>query len=488
MQSSVDQEPVLLARKGRNLLGLFGQPADQRGVATVAVARVRGALIRLNGGLATNLHEGCELKRVAPAQPPLEIRVTKVNGLASSDAVVSAGAGRDTVRAGDLFELDKWTSPDHDPMRVYIGKDAPRAYRNLDVFEALRNRAGMIWVDDPTIQAPTHILSWDAGKSIWSLRQNVAGAQPVWIERPTVDAVMRLLPDAPKPRLFVLIPPVPGLATALQPVSGAYKQNFTIVDSPGQADYVLVGRLCEPRKPQCVEYAWALPDATVGEKAARPLRTDWVSGREEVPPAAAVLRDAALGLARVVGWQQLQSPEPDDSWPYQLALQNAATKQILALSEVRGGERYKLMLRRKAKETRGAVPARRVYVFAVDSFGKATLLFGNNLENEFPRSDLGSVDAPESIALTASDWDLRISEPYGGDNYFLLASATPIDNPESIFNFDGVRSRGGPSAASPLARLLENAASGTRGAVAGIPVTWSIQRLMLISRPPDREK
>ena len=316
MQLSVDQEPVLLARKGRNFLGLFGQPADQRRVATVAVARVRGPLIRLNGGLATNLHEGCELKRVAPAQPPLEIRVTKVNGLASSDAVVSAGtAGQDTVRAGDLFELDKWTSPDHDPMRVYIGKDAPRAFPNLDVFEALRDRAGTTWVDDPTTQAPTHILSWDAGKSMWSLRQNTAGAQPVWIKRLTVDAVMRLLPDATKSRLFVLIPPAPGLATALQPVSGAYKQNFTIVDSPGQADYVLMGRLCESRKPQCVEYAWALPDATGGEKTARPLRTDWVSSSEDVPAAAAVLRDAALGLAKVLGWLQLQSPEPDDSWP-----------------------------------------------------------------------------------------------------------------------------------------------------------------------------
>jgi hypothetical protein len=45
---------------------------------------------------------------------------------------------------------------------------------------------------------------------------------------------VRWLRDATKPRLFVLIPPAPGLASALQQVSVDSKQNLTIVDGPDQ--------------------------------------------------------------------------------------------------------------------------------------------------------------------------------------------------------------------------------------------------------------
>jgi uncharacterized caspase-like protein len=95
MQSKVlDQEPVLLARSDRKEQGLFGQASDSRGV-TVAVGYVDAAKkqLELNAGLAMRLHAGCELKRVEPASPPLRIRVTEVNGPASSNAeVVAPGA------------------------------------------------------------------------------------------------------------------------------------------------------------------------------------------------------------------------------------------------------------------------------------------------------------------------------------------------------------------------------------------------------------
>ncbi len=69
-----------------------------------------------------NLREGCELKRVAPAGPPVELRITKVNGLASSEAVISDKTGEASpVHVGDLFELTKWVAPDREQLRVFVG-------------------------------------------------------------------------------------------------------------------------------------------------------------------------------------------------------------------------------------------------------------------------------------------------------------------------------------------------------------------------------
>jgi hypothetical protein len=490
IQSSVSfQEPVLLAKKGRSRRGLFGQPVRAYQALTIAAGRIAGPVIKLNGGLAMNLHAGCELKRVAPAGPPIELRITKVNGLASSDAIVSAKSAEPSpVHVGDLFELTKWVTPDQEQMRVFLGPPAPKAeiQRALTVLTALRSRASADWITDPAEQPPTHVLSWEAGRSRWSWKENRADAKTVWLERLSWEAISPLLAKAGiRPRVFAWIPPSADLVESLN-LGG----NIAIVKSPALADYVLLGRACVSARPQCVEHAWVLPDAPGNpESIDRPQRTDWVAVDDDESTASQALRRSALGLARILSWSRLRSPQGDDSWPYNLALQNTTTKRILDSRDVKGGECYKLLLRAAPGDPKRDVPIRRVYVFAVDSFGKATLLFGNNLANEFPRFDAAAAAVPETIPLTSGDCDLVIGEPYGTDNYFLLASAAPIDNPETMFNFDGVKTRGGaPASTDPLARLLQNAALGRRGPVTNIPVNWSIQHLRLLSWPPGDPK
>ena len=469
------QEPVLLAKQGRNQRGLFGQSAPPGQVATVAAGRIVRSTIKLNGGLAMSLHEGCELKRIAPASPPVEIRVTKIDGLSSADAVVTPGGGA-PVQAGDLFELDKWVVPDRELMRVFVGPAAPpgELSRAASTAAELRARVPSIWIDDPTDRTPTHLVSWDAAKSLWSFRENVAGAKPVWMDALSADGVLRQAP--PGARIFVAIPPSAELAKAI-----GLGGSVGVVSTPDRADYVLLGRACPGRAAGCIEYAWALPDVTAEDlrrqRSALPLRSDWFA--EDAAP----LKDAALKLARVAGWLDLSPPESSAIWPYQLALRNSVTKQILEGAEVRDGERYKLILRAAPGSIRAGVPARRVYVFVVDSFGKATLVFGDNLGNEFPRPDVAG-DPPETIALTNEEWDVTVDAPYGVDHYFLLASANPIDNPAAVLNFEGARTRGRVEPASdPLAHLLRNTATATRGEVARIPLNWSIQRLSLVSVP-----
>jgi Caspase domain len=476
LQSMVpDQEPVLLAKQGRNRRGLFGQAAGAGQEVTVAVGHVAGSVIKLNGGLAMNLQEGCELKRVAPAGPPVEIRITKVSGLASADAQTPPGTDTSSVHAGDLFEITKWVAPDREQLRVYLGSAASKQEINraLEVFGELRSDASADWITDPSKQPATHVLSWDAGQSRWSWKENRSDTEPAWLDRLSSKAIAGLVAKAHgKPRIFLSIPAPEGLDLQLD-------GNVAVVRSAALADYLLLGRPCPSAQSGCAEYAWMLPDQ-IGdpEKVDRPPRTDWVQ------PGTGALRNAALGLARVLAWTRLRSPGFDDAWPYRLALQSSKTKRILDSSIVTGGESYKLLLRAEPGGRGSQVQVRRVYVFAVDSYGKATMLFGNNLENEFPRMDNATGGNPETIALTNNEGDIRIMGPYGTDNYYLLSSVTPIDNPESVFNFEGVRIRGMGTPKDPLTRLLENTASGARGGVGNVPATWSIQRMTLVSRPP----
>ncbi len=351
---------------------------------------------------------------------------------------------------------------------------------------ALRSHATADWIMDPADQTHTHTLSWDGDRSRWAWKDNRADAQPIWLETLSAEALGPLVAKAPaKPRILVWIPAPAELAESLR-----FGGNIATVQSPALADYVLAGRPCDPARQQCAEYAWMLPDVPRGaENIDRPIRTDWVTVDSDVSAASQSLKDAALGLARILGWLRLSSPEADDSWPYHLAFQNAKTKDMLASSDVKGGDCYKLLLKASPGDVEREAHLRRVYVFAVDSFGRATLLFGDNLANEFPRFDAASAAVPETIALSNRDCDFQIGEPYGTDNYFLLASATPIDNPQTVFNFDGVRARGGsPASNNPLAVLLENAGMGKRGSVANIPVNWSIQHLRLVSGPPGGAK
>jgi len=467
------QEPVLLARNGLIARGLFGQAvrADQR--VTIAAGRVNASQVKLNGGLAMNLHEGCELKRIqstGPGATPVRVRVTKVNGLTSSNAVIVEGAG---VKAGDLFEMDRWAAPDREKLRVFAGAAAPpeEVQRAVAAANELRRRG--VLDEDPTVHPPTHVVQWDTSR--WTLRANVPGVKGAAIE------LGRLPQMLPAEALVNLIIPAPRNL-----FDGRFGGSVAIADSTDNADYVLLGRAGA----QSIEYAWALPDVTEGDlrerPPARPLRSDWIAWNNG---AEAALSEAALTLARVGGWLALSESAAESAWPYHLALEPAGSGRLLEQPEVRGGETYRLVLTADPELLPKAafIAPRRVYVFVVDSWGHATLLAGKaNLENEFPRFDGVAPALPQRIELPGPSFD--IGPPYGVDHYFLLTTANPIDSPESILNFEGARTRGATRLPSdPLARLLRNTATGTRGAVGLVPANWSIEQLTIVSRPPEEK-
>ncbi len=502
MQSKVnDQEPVLLDSGGRNERGIFGQPADAFGAATAAVGLVEPQkdMLELNSGITMGLSPGSELKRIVPAPPSLRIRITEVNGPSSANAAPVDPAQIAAISAGDLFQLDKLVMPDKEFLKVYVGAAIPFAQLAplKQLVAELRALGSLEIIDDPTKLTPTHVLLWDGTQKLWTLSENrFGGAILAKLQTPSAAVIANALAgQTPKPRLAVLLPAAAELSAHL-----AFQSQgnvITLTDSLEKCDYFLAGRVAPGG---AVEYAWARPSTTEEDlekqdEAARrekngvsisgwPLRSEWipVNDAADAQAAAQQLTKHGIGLAKIAGWLQLRTPVPDDAFPYHLSLRDVATGQ-LSDGNVIGGHIYLMILRRDPHSPQTAITPRRVYVFAIDAFGKGTFLFGTNLDNEFPRSATETL--PEQIDL--NDAKVEITEPYGIDNYFLLTSVQPIDNPEAVFNFAGVRTRGiGPS--SPLAKLMESRATGSRGALSGIPTNWSIENTPFRSLDPKRIK
>jgi len=477
MQSKVnDQEPVILG-VGRGQRGLFGQNPDSMGAATAAVGFVEAktGMLELNSGITMGLAPGTEMKRVEPANPPVRIRITEVNGPSSANAVPIAPAQAASIGVGNLFQVDRLVVPDKALLKVYVGDPAPaaRVSEMVRLVSRLRTDKRIELIEDPTEHTPTHVMLWSGTR--WSLTENIrSSAVLLASEMPSADDVLNVLAGkTPRAKLAVLLPPTAELISGL-----AFKGNVvTVTKSIADADYFLAGRANAAVE---AEYAWARPSVTQedidgahGEHhhgqseslSVWPLRSDWVAAAG----ASAKLSGFGLDLARLAGWLELKTPVRDDAFPYHLQLRDE--RGMPSHGELTGNHTYKLLLSRDSSAVANSVAPRRIYVFVVDSFGKGTLVFGDgNLDNQVPRNE--TTDLPAEIDLKQT---VGIEAPWGTDNYYLLTSLQPIDNPGDVFNFEGARTRGA-GAGGPLEKLIENRSAGTRGALSGVPTNWSIER------------
>jgi hypothetical protein len=109
-----------------------------------------------------------------------------------------------------------------------------------------------------------------------------------------------------------------------------------------------------------------------------------------------------------------------------------------------------------------------VYLFEIESAGcgaHIVPLSGANNDNRFPRT-------PPSAHLTSNQADIMVVPAHGTETYIMLASGSPIDEPDIVFNFDGPQSSG--VSTNPLDRLFSQDGAGIRGANASVPTDWSL--------------
>jgi hypothetical protein len=249
---------------------------------------------------------------------------------------------------------------------------------------------------------------------------------------------------------------------------GSEVDSIELTERPEEADYMLAGRSVRGRR----EYAWLRPLADKSSRrSALPAATDWM-------PSAERLREIVLSLSRIHSWHLLESPAEARS-PYRLALRHQRTKAPVSDGTVIEGQPYELVLRAGALPSR--VQQRYVYVFVIDSFGKAVVLFpqSGSVENRFPLD--GKAPYPAEIPLGTAG-SFQAAPPYGVDSYFLLTTDEPLVNP-SVLAWDGVRTRV-PAAHTPLEQLILLINGNRRAGFVVIPSDWSLEKVMYEAVPP----
>jgi hypothetical protein len=258
--------------------------------------------------------------------------------------------------------------------------------------------------------------------------------------------------------------------------------------APEGAFYVLAGRVTESD----VLYAWVRANASAADSAssAFPPRSNWfpINTAASADAAADSLRMRAEALGRVRTWLTIATPPDDGQFPYRLVVVDSVSQQPLTADSITAGT--VIQLRLDADTARLAAAASRaprfVYVFDIDSKGKATLLFpsdGTNASNRVPYFMGNKEIWPEAIPVT--DGAGRVASfgatDVGIESLLLVTSEQEL--PRDVFEWDAVVStemqRGG--AESQIGGLLRSR-MGSRGLGArpgSAPATWSLQRVQV---------
>jgi hypothetical protein len=489
MQAEKPQQVPVLAgtpeRRQKPLLGVGTSTLSNRITIPVLQKETSRGEVVLRGGQAIGLNEGCELLRLPKAdeeknQPAVRIQVARVEGLARSVAKVVSGS-IEKVQTGDLFEVDRWVYPPEASLKVWI-PFSDLSYSDLDQLSSelatLRKSDRIQWVEDPTVDTPTHLLTRE--HSDWALSAVGNLGKEVKAEQ-----VIAKLPS--KSKLFVSLPPPKELIAELKLGEGTDHDSIQVVSMPAEAQYYLVGRWQNEK----VEFAWLRPNSTQDDSKSNPLptRTDWfnlIAQHDSVEKTARQLEDTAAHIGRLKGWLSLEARGGSGTFPYRLALKNTKSGAIKNFGEtVIGGESYGLVLKASPNADVKQVEKRWVYVVSLDSWGKTQLVFpaveqGNSL-NRLPYDQVDANQKAYPAEIQLGDRNLfTVSEPFGIDTYILLTSLEPISDP-SVFNSEGVRTRG--KALSGLTGLFANTGAQTRGATAHVPSNWSIERVSIRSAP-----
>ena len=521
------QNPVIRGIEADRRRPLFGSFSGAlAGRVTAPVLRVDHDTVRLQAGFAAGLAPGTELQLAdslrdsagrAVRGTPVRLKITALRGLGQSDAVAIAGSAR-RLEAGTLFVVDRWTLASGPAIRVWIppGRDAGALARDVASFDPLRHGSGAEWTDDPTTLPndgrPLYTIRYEAGG--WRLigptrdavRLATASAEEVVRAIAAAEAAATnrfqqqrvalraagaqpdsVLPSAGvRARVTLLLPPTTALRAKIQLGRGTPNDVVELVENPGAADYVLVGRFGDGT----ASYAWMRPNATAESQrlSSIPARTFWVAATA-ADIAADSLTDLATRLARLHGWLSL-APPPDTSdtaFPYRLALRNRATGAIRDSGETREGESFDLVLRRDSAVALDKIPTRWVYVLAIDSYGRGIPLFPSAGlgGNQLPMDSAGARLAPVELTLTRRT-PIRIVPPFGVDTFILLTTSEPID-PE-VLRFDGVRSAARGETSGHLSSLLARVGRVRAVSDDASPASWSVQHLPLRSVPANPEK
>jgi hypothetical protein len=493
------QEPVLAGTMDRRQKSLFGGSVRATSTSVTAVVlTVEGSgEIEMQGGLTEGISKGSELRKVGNAREgaPIRIRVTEIEGFYRCRAKIIEGNIAD-VKAGDLFEMDRWIAPKEARLSVWLPPAMAFTELIKTVQEMLRLRESnrIYWIDDPADETPTHVMSWEG--STWKLTDIRKRRVRNLGKAPTTGIVLLNLKSEvnDKARLFIDFPPPAELIKELQIGEGTANSSVEIAPSEKHAHYRLVGHARGKEVAYALVLSGIVDNKLEMQNLPLPMRTDWITvnkTKDSMQYSARKLEDFALRIGKVKYWL-LMKPLPDKGYfPYRLALKNSITGETKTEVSVLNEGSYDLVLQAEEKKLKPLMDKRYIYIFKIDWYGNSTLLFplreAGSVGNRVPYDIAGQEKYPTEIRLGGPNpIHIDTRQLFGVATYILLSSQEAIPNP-SVLEFQGVQHDGLPDENSPLPiKRLDTIDSIGKGPLFPTAGASSIQRILVkSSRRPE---
>lgn len=468
--SNLYQDPILGGNGVRRKQGIFGENTELlKGKTIIPLIQAKSKReIFLQGGIELALNVGTVLSKIQ-TKDSVFIKILEVNGIGKSLAEVIRGDFKN-LSAGDLFEVTQFSIPDKPNLKVMIPSsnfsEDELIVQTKDFIELSKNGYFHV-ITDPISEVPEVVIQYHQNQ--WQINQ---AKNPTWEILPNLSTEVLKNKVSKGSKILLQLPALKSLIQNIRLGNNSVNNAIEIIKDPSKADYTLIGIMKDTLK-----YAWVKTDFIGTEgNGITPPRSSFFSQNTATADS---LTEYALRLGRINAWINLASPPQEDfAFPYQLGLKNRDKNYVYTSTEtVFDQERMSLVLKSDSTALRNWNQKKRFcYVFIIDTKGKTTLLY--------PHKNLGSELFPLRNAPFPLEEPLKvnfkISEPFGLDTYFLLTTETPIQD-VSIFEADGVLTRGEKKNDNPLSKILRNVGSRSRGTTLEAPMTWSIQKLMVVS-------
>ncbi len=468
------QEPVMAGdptRFNETLLGIDKSLISDD--LSFPIMSLRENKIIIQAGYAAGINPDNELTSITDST--LKIKVVNVMSLNQSEVVVINGTPSD-IKAGMKFKITNWVSNKAPLLRIYIPKSSytyDEISKQAAVNIKLKESPNVSWSNKIENTEPD--VTINIQDRVVSARDFTANIKDLILKEFSVTVIEKI---AKGKSLFVNMAPPKKLQNLLVNKFADYN-TIQLVDKPEDANYILYGTIDSINKTAygLIKSDYSLKDSL----GSMPVDAGYfpLADNSEKSYEALVnyIFETSVKLSKIRGWLTLSPPKEQDFFPYRIVLRDNQTQNIIDTTGLKIGQRFDISV--EADEStllQQDIFPKYIYLFTIDKNGTMTPIYPSRAgqsEGKFPRR-YNNGNPVEKFTIHKN---AKATEPSGTDNYFLIASETPIPDAYSLFTQQGVR--GTPRGSSgPLAELLKMGnLSGARGVNANTPANWNLYRL-----------
>ena len=464
------QEPVLAGPAQRQNGTLFGiDKGSLPNKQLVAIIKVSGNSVELQGGLAMGLNVDNILKKINGND---SIQVVSMNGANKSMAKLISGKA-ENIKPGDMFEVVNWVSSAAPSLKLFI-PESKFTVKQIDdwisIFKKLVDNNSIQLIEDIAKQKADVVFFYD---KLWKVSDKTKGLQTIG-QNLNETEIKKWITG--KPKVYFNVPPSESL---VKKYKSNYDENSTIkiTTNVNEADYMLVGRIFNK---SIVEYALVQPLVMVSDSAGfLPKRTSFnpvgISTQTEKDLIDSLV-DYSFRIVKLKTWISLSGPKDQTSFPFELTFKKYQSNNTITSNVVRVNDTLTIYFTpNKESAYNWDRKKRYVYAFSIDSKGAMNLLYpaqeSGSIENLLPAMNNNGNAVETELS------SIIITPPSGTDHYFMLTTDEPIVN-LSVFEQEGVLTRGNKGAPNPVLDLINNTGTKTRSRVL-TKLNWGIYKVIL---------